>query len=560
MVPFCAGRVNVGGVCLLLLAALVARAGEPEPAFHLSPPSRSPSGRAPGEIRTDLRGLRDARGLALLVEDDAAAERILRVMRRWERVYRPLLRTDPVLKKIDARTRALFAALLADRSRPSSEFARIVSRFDQKKLRPRLLPWLRSLFLRKGVAFRSDLGGLGRAELEDICLQARSMHTLKGLSSWRYRLLAWRYRDTEVRDLFAERDERLRFLTPVGIDTRKLDPATGRAVRRYLAMVRNLQLQVIKDRTMPYDRFRTLDGLLRGLRYMDTIRRACRVTGLDHRMMTRLFIQESEFIHHRVSWAGAFSVAQFLNIALKDIWLFRGRIPGARELLEGIGSYEELRSRVIDDPRMAIEASCVYFRRLYDEVILRLGDAGRRASQEVVNLLTVEMFVLRRGMLEQASQDSMIQLARHWPVKEITVVPVAPLAGGAVPATRVLLTDWVERTVRNLARVRITEGLFRERRDLLFSALGLAAYNAGMGNLVKEGKRRSVFKSLSFPLQITENRNYVDDILDGKDILDQIDDLAADVSLLGYDSLMDLAEEACRMVRDKKSGKLSGQK
>ena len=69
--------------------------------------------------------------------------------------------------------------------------------------------------------------------------------------------------------------------------------------------------------------------------------------------------------------------------------------------------------------------------------------------------------------------------------------------------------------VRDLADVRITEGVFRERLTLLHSALGLAAYNAGMSNLLKAGKRRNPFKTLSFPLQITENRNYVDDILDG---------------------------------------------
>jgi len=77
-------------------------------------------------------------------------------------------------------------------------------------------------------------------------------------------------------------------------------------------------------------------------------------------------------------------------------------------------------------------------------------------------------------------------------------------------------------------------------------AMGLAAYNAGMGNLTKASKAKSPFGPLSFPLQLTETRNYVDDIMDGTDILRKLDRLASEVSLLEYPQIIDLAEKACQ--------------
>jgi hypothetical protein len=391
-----------------------------------------------------------------------------------------------------------------------------------------------------------DLDRLSKAELTDICLQARSLDSLKGLSSWRYRFLSWLYRDREVQRMFADRDDRLVFLTPVRIQIENKDAATANALRRYLAMVRNMKLQVLGNRSLPYEQFRTLEGLVRGLRYMDTIREACALTGLDHRLMTRLFIQESEFIHQRVSWAGAFSLAQFLNIALKDIWLFKNRIPGSGPLLKGIKSYEELKQKVIADPRMAIKASCVYFRRLRDEVVMRLGKKGRSASQEMLTLMTVELYALHKGTGERSALDSLAEIGRAWPVREMVMLTLVPVAGGLMPDAGAMLAGWMEHTSRELVALRLSQGVFEKRLERLYSALGLAAYNAGMSNLIKASKRKSPFGPLSFPLQITENRNYVDDILDGKDILEDVGKLVSGISLMEYDDIMKVTEQACR--------------
>jgi len=499
-----------------------------------------------------LRDLTDAHGLALLMADDAAAKRIASILKKWRQDYKPLLNSDPVLKQIDARMRSVFSQMLGDRRRQSSQIRKLIASAPKEKLKPILIKWMKSLLFRRGVYFKRDLKSLSKAVQADICLQTRTMDSLKNLPDWRFRFLTWLYRDRHVRQLFHDRDDRLAFLTPVRIHMTKQEKATRQAVERYLAMLRNLRLQVIKNKTLPYDQFRTLEGLLRGLRYMDTIRYACRITGLDHLLMTRLFIQESEFIHQRVSWAGAFSLAQFLNIALKDIWIFKKRIPGALTLLKGIKSFEDLKSKVVADPRMAIKASCVYFRRIRDEVIMRLGKKGRRASQEMVSLMTIEMFALRQGGAERAHADSMIEIGRAWPVREMVMLPLIPVAGSMMPDAGSMLASWMESTLRDLVQLRLTKGVFEKRMNRLHSAMGLAAYNAGMSNLIKASKRRSPFGPLSLPLQITETRNYVDDILDGQEILQQVGRLASDVSLMSYDDIIDLAETACKNAGIKK--------
>jgi hypothetical protein len=537
-------RVNVLALFLLSCGAVAAGEGP----FKLSPPAKVPPERR-HEIHTNLKDLKDAHGLALLVVDDRAVKSIGSVLKKWEAKYRPLLTSDPVLKKINARVSSLFAQSLSDRSRPSAEFAKIIAAAPKERLKPTLSLWMRSLLIRKNVAFEEDLHQLNKRDLEHICVEARSLNSLKGLSTWRYRVLAWLYRDREVKRLHQDRDERVAFLTSIRLDKKKLDADTVWALQRYLAMLKNLRLQVLKDQQMPWDRFRTLEGLLRGLRYMDTIRYACAQTGLDHRVMTRLFIQESEFIHERVSHAGAFSLAQFLNIALKDIWLFQKRIPGAGVLLKGIASYQDLKKKVIADPRMAIKASCVYLRRLRDEVNMRLGSRARKTSRELLNIMTLEMFSLRQGVSERATIDSILEMSRSWPARELALLPLLPFAGALVPDAGAFFSGWLERTVREVAHIRISEGVFVERMNMLHTALGLSAYNAGMSNLLKSAKRRIPFEALSFPLQIAETRNYVDDILDGTEILHDVKKLASDVSQLDYEGLLNLAGEACKIAK-----------
>lgn len=537
-------RVNVLALFLLSCGAVAAGEGP----FKLSPPAKVPPERR-HEIHTNLKDLKDAHGLALLVVDDRAVKTIGSVLKKWEANYRPLLTSDPVLKKINARVSALFAQSLSDRSRPSAEFAKIIAAAPKERLKPTLSLWMRSLLIRKNVAFEEDLHQLNKRDLEHICVEVRSLDSLKGLSTWRYRVLAWLYRDREVKRLHKDRDERVAFLTSIRLDKKKLDADTIWALQRYLAMLKNLRLQVLKDQQMPYDRFRTLEGLLRGLRYMDTIRYACAQTGLDHRVMTRLFIQESEFIHERVSHAGAFSLAQFLNIALKDIWIFQKRIPGAGVLLKGIASYQDLKKKVIADPRMAIKASCVYFRRLRDEVNMRLGSRARKTSRELLNIMTLEMLSLRQGVSERATIDSILEMSRSWPARELVLLPLLPFAGALVPDAGAFFSGWLERTVRDVAHIRISEGVFIERMNMLHTALGLSAYNAGMSNLLKSAKRRIPFEALSFPLQISETRNYVDDILDGAEILHDVKKLASDVSQLDYEGLLNLAGEACKIAK-----------
>jgi len=531
-----------------LLAGLGAGSAHAQPdagGFRLSPPAVAPDKKDRGIRVTNLRDLTDAHGLALLVRDDDAAGRIHAILDRWRRDYSSLLSSDPVLAEIDKRMQALFGQMLGGESRSVARIIKLLSSASPENIHSITVKWLRSLIQRRGVLFKDDLDRLSKTDLADICLQARAADTLNDLPNWRYRQLAWLIRDRQVKRFFTARDERLAFITPVRIHTDKLRPDVRDALRHYLAMLHNLKLQVLNNKSMPYDRYQTLAGLLRGLRYMQTIRRACELTGIDFYMITRLLIQESEFIHQRISWAGAFSLGQFLNIALKDVWLFKHRIPGATVLLKGIASLEEMKKKVLADPRMAIKVTCIYFRRLKDEVALRLGKKGRRASREMISLLMLETFLLRKGVAQTSLDDSLAELNRAWPVGEMVMLPAVPLAGCMIPDTGTLLAGWLGRTIRDLVEMRLAEGVFLERLDRLHSAMGLAAYNAGMSNLIKASKRRSPFGPLSFPLQITETRNYVDDILDGRDILEGVTDLISDVALMSYSDLMDLSARAC---------------
>ncbi len=537
-------------VCLAWMLGSVRAGPGDSKEFVVSPPVRTPAARESRLVQTDLRELIDARGLALLVQDDKAARHLSRLVSTWEKKYAGLLGSDPELARIDRRTRQLFGdnlACQAGRHAPAGQLSRQVAAIPKEQMYRTLTLWLKGLFLRQGVFFARDMDRLSADDLAGVCRRARALDSRKGLPSWRYRVLLWRWRDSQVKRLFAERDERLAFLTPVRIDGKVLGAGARRALERYLAMLRNLRLEVLRNREHPYERYRTLDGLLRGLRYMDTIREAARATGLDHLVMTGLYIQESEFIHHRVSVAGAFSIAQFLNIAIKDVWLFRRRIPGSKILLSGIGSWEELKKKMIVDPRMAIKVSCLYFRRLRDDVARQLRSGAKGADSRMVDLLSLEMFTMRRGLMERSQVDTTDGMAVSWPARAVLPLPVVPIGGAAVPEPTALLQRLVERMVREMAEVRITEQVFSRRLKRLQTALGLASYNAGSGNMQKTARRRHPFQALSFPLQITETRGYVDSIMDSWDILAEVDRIASDVERMDYEDLMRLAGRACRM-------------
>lgn len=519
--------------------------------FAASPPAKASQARQPGQIETDLRELIDARGLALLVEDDATARVLGKLMRKYQKQYAKLLSEDPALKRIDAQTRKTFKANLAGRRTPAGLLPKQVLAIPRDQMHRTLKLWIKGLFQRADIGFTSDVAGLSKDQAGAICTKAKALHTRKGLPSWRNRVLLWRWRDDEVKRLFTERDERLAFLTPVRIPAKALGEADRRRVVRTLGMLRNLKLQVARNKENPYETHRTLTGLLRGLRYMDTIREATRLTGLDHRMMTGLYIQESEFIHHRVSVAGAFSIAQFLNIAIKDIWLFRKKLRGSKTILKGIRSWEELKRRMIEDPRMAIKASCLYFRRVRDLVTTYMGAAAR--SADMVDLLAIEMFTARASLMEQSDEEAAARLEEAWPLRPTPPLRVAPVGGAVVPAPALLLNAWAERTVRDLARMHLSEQAFDRRLNQLLTALGIAAYNAGAGNLLKTAKRKRPLQSLSFPLQIDETRGYVDGILDAWAVLERTDRLASDVERMEYDELIDLADRVCARAGQGKS-------
>jgi hypothetical protein len=111
--------------------------------FHLSPPSVSPAQAERGILATDLRNLRDAYGLALLVEDDAAADRIAAVLKKWEKHYAPLLGSDPVLKEIDTKMGQTFGQMLGDRRRPAGQLRKLIAKAPKERIRPILIKWIK---------------------------------------------------------------------------------------------------------------------------------------------------------------------------------------------------------------------------------------------------------------------------------------------------------------------------------------------------------------------------------------------------------------------------------
>jgi hypothetical protein len=86
-------RVNL--VAWLLLVSTGSGAGDGGP-FELSPPATVPA-ESRNEIQTNLRDLKDAHGLALLVVDDQAARTIGNTLQKWEAGYQSRLASDPVL-------------------------------------------------------------------------------------------------------------------------------------------------------------------------------------------------------------------------------------------------------------------------------------------------------------------------------------------------------------------------------------------------------------------------------------------------------------------------------
>ena len=539
--PGRSGAVFWGLGLLLLLPSSPVRGQDGDGGFKLSGPRTSGvSNRQEPAVELDLQQLIDARGLALLTGDDEAARSLHGLVARWREFYRERLASDQQLKQLQGQIDSLFASMLRDPRRPTAELRRVVKHSPLEQRIPVVGRWLRAIFWRAGVLFPRDVARLTADERSRLCQKLRTASLPRLMESWRLRVLVWLLRDRQVLRLSARRDERVAEITPVSLSD--CPPTLRQLLQRYLDMLANLRLRAAEKQAPGQGR--TLRGLLRGLRYMDTIRQASQVTGLDHRLVTRLLIQESAFIHQRVSWAGAFSLAQFLNIALKDIWQFRRRIPGANRLLAGVSSYQQLRQQVIADPRMAIRAACIYFRRLRDEVALRLGDKGRRMSSEMLTLLSLELYLLRNGMGQMATFDSLVESRLSWP-QERLVLPLVPAAGGMLPDPATLLAGWMEGLVRRLVERKVSQAVFQGRLARLHQALGLAAYNAGMQNLIRASRRRGPLGPLSFPLELDETRNYVDDILDGMELISRVEHLASPLHDMDYRQLVELARRAC---------------
>ncbi|NMB74729.1 MAG: hypothetical protein GYA21_06320 [Myxococcales bacterium] len=520
--------------------------------YLLSPPAQAPGDRPPGGIVTDLLELEDAAGLAFLLGDDAAAARLVVVRDARRQALQPTLEADRELAELDRALQEVFVEGLADRARPASEVRQLVMALERRRLRSVVRSWLQSLFHSRKVFFVEDLDALSRDGLLDLCRQARSFDDWQALSPARYRTLLSAWRDREVRRLFEERDRRMRLVSAVRFAPADLPEADARLLRRYQAMLRNLRLQVLDNRSLPFHIYRSLDGLRRGLRYMETIRQACAATGLDHRLMTRLFIQESEFIHQRISWAGAFSLAQFMDVALKDVWQFRAQIAGSAELLRGVESFEDLRRAVIADPRQAIRTACLYFRRVRDGVVRYLESDGAAADPSLATLLALELFRWQEGVAEGAALDVDREIERLALGERLLEAPPVAVPG-ALPDPAGWLSRWMVRAAEDLTRLRLTEEVFRGRLEMLHSALGLAAYNCGLGRLARSDKQQKAFCGLAFPMQIAETRDYVSNILAGLDVLKRAEALASDTARMTFHELMDLAEQACRKAGEKAS-------
>ncbi len=487
-------RVVSAWICMMWILSASEARGREDP-FALSPPVMTRPNEYGARIATNLRDLQDASGLAWLFEDRKAARILGDLIGKWKEEYTWTLKHDRGLIEMNARIDDFYHQLLEDRRRSHRELSVLIRSFPRTKLKPVLEGWLRNLLYRQDIGFRRDLKGLDEGQCRHLCKQARSIHTLEGLPANQVRMLAWWYRDTEIRKLTSEVDKRIETLTPIALrrDSRD-DDEIADTLDRYLGMLHHLKLRLMQERTLPYEKYRTLSGLLAGLRYMDTIVHACRLTGLNPHTMISLFIQESGFIHQRVSVAGAFSVAQFMSIALKDVWSFRDRIEGSVQLLKGIDSLEELKRSVRQDPRVAIRVSCLYFRRLRDEVAVRMQQHGGEANNYLQNLIAIEMRAWHKGLFE---------------------------------------------TTRD-------EDLFEKQMDRLYDVLGLGAYNAGMGNLIKTGKKKVPWAALGFPLQIYETRNYVDGILDGIEFIDRVQHTLSEISRINYSGLKKLFDGLCR--------------
>ena len=501
--------------------------------------------------KTDLRDLQDAYGLALLVKDDTAAEKLAPLLSTWQDTYAQTLKQDPQIQEIDKRSQRLFKNNLAGRTEPARTLSKTVASIPREQMERTLSLWLKSLFHRNDVFFPKDLEKLTQPDVATLCKDATDITTRKGLSTWRYRVLLWKWRDSQVCQAFEKRNERLAELTPIQIDMKTLDPLTRQALEKYLPLLANLKVQVLRNRELPYEKHRTLKGLLNGLQYMKTIREAAALTDLPHRMMTALFIQESEFIHQRVSVAGAFSVAQFLNIAVRDVWLFRKKIQGSSQLLQGVSSSSELKKKMIQDPHVAIRTAFLYFRRVRDYIATKLGNNIAK-DIELVNLISMEMFTAKSSLMHQSYTQAMHHVSRSIEEDLIDTLFSVPIAGIVVPEPGSLLSHWTMRTIQDTLQERVATKVFDRRMDSLLAALGLASYNAGMGNIKNMGKRKGAFASLSFPLQIDETRGYVDSILDAWNILSSVESLGSKIELLDFQGLLELTQKACSLSKNYK--------
>ncbi len=532
---------------VLLWTRALAITLEAEP-YRLSPPAEA-GVRGHLTLHTNLRELEDIRGLALLLDDQLAAERIEIARLQAANRFVAVLQNDPIVAEINTRLNELFRRSLSDKTQPRSEIMTGIIGLSPEKVRPTVQLWIQDLFRRRGVLLPGDLERLSAADQSDICQQVNAMKTLRGLPTWRYRMLGWRYRDAEVRRLNRERDERFRSITPVDIRPSDFDSSTREAISRYQTLLQNLKVQVVKNQALPYERFRTLEGLLRGLRYMDTIMAAAEITGVDAHLMTRLFIQESEFLQERVSGAGAFSIAQFMDVAVRDLWGSRKSIAGAVSLLGSIENQEALKAKIIADPRTAIRAAFLYFRHVRDTIVRRFENDEQPLDERLTTMMSVELYTLHQGLMRSAEQATLDYLDQVWPVEEVGLA----LSGGILIGPSSTLAGWIEQSVRMLVEQRLSEDVYRGRRDRLMSALGLAAYNSGTATLLRTGKRRGAFGGLGFPIQLTETRRYVDEILNGVAVLEGLEGIVASVTQLEYDDLVRLSDHACELAAQKKT-------
>ncbi|RME25888.1 MAG: hypothetical protein D6806_07125 [Deltaproteobacteria bacterium] len=419
---------------------------------------------------------------------------------------------------------------------PAARLRKELDEYPEQRWRDIAAGWLRLALWRQGVFLRRDLERLGPDEKKQLCRVFDECSSPSRMPAWRIRYILWLLRDREVLSLSRRIDERRRTLTPVNVN--ELDDKQLRVAERYLRMLGRLRFRARTEKDS--GKARTLRGTLRGLRYVETLREACSATGLDYILMFRLLIQESAFVHERVSWAGAFSLAQFLNIALKDVWMFRRKIPGALELLGEVKDEKDLKRKVVSDPHMAIRVACLYFRRLRDEVVLRLGHR-QSVDARMRDIVTLEIYSLRQAMEQAAEIDSLIESRRVLGPNEVLV----PLGPTPLPDPGVALGMWVKKLVMRLVERRMSEELFEQRLQRLYDALGLAAYNAGMQNLLRAARKRKKLSALAFPLEIEETRNYVDDILDGADFLRKLERELSPFSEMSFDELLQVVLPYC---------------